>query len=320
MLVIGNKKCRNLQEQVGWNDERINKILEFLDGADLSDNVVAVSDISQILTPEELEVVGKAVSFIIYDGSLYIKKSESATEAKFDIIFTISGSTVISLTSKEITVTLSNGALGLATSTYSVYSKMQVDTLIGAKADTSYVDAQLALKANLAGANFTGPVSAKTLKQNEANYSYTPNVSTSTGLTLENIYNRFIEINNILYIILNAKITNNTGADVTISPTTYLLLSTPSIDSAIAAKIFDLGGKTVAEAADVQNTIIACVPTYASNKIDFGNTGTLYPCKMNFVNRDSVNNCRISVSSESSITIPAGESIYVFGRMFLSLI
>ena len=44
MLSIGNKKYRNLQEQVSFNSEQIDKIFETLDGLNVQDNVVYVSN------------------------------------------------------------------------------------------------------------------------------------------------------------------------------------------------------------------------------------------------------------------------------------
>ena len=159
MLSIGNKKYRNLQEQVGFNTEQIEKIFDVLDGLAVTDNVVAIADLSDNLNADQLEIVQKSVAFLVYAGQLYIKKSEDASNAYFDIVFTISSSGgVISFNSKEIEVDLSTGALSQTTSTNSTYSSSQIDTLVGAKADTTYVDTQLALKADLSGATFTGNV------------------------------------------------------------------------------------------------------------------------------------------------------------------
>ena len=87
MLVIGNKKYRNLQEQVGWNTEQIDKIFDFLDGINVSDNVVVVLDISTPLTTEQLEIVNREVAFIVYNGELYFKRNQDSSYIYFDIIF-----------------------------------------------------------------------------------------------------------------------------------------------------------------------------------------------------------------------------------------
>lgn len=163
MLAIGNKKYRNLQEQVGWNTEQIEKIFEFLDGINVSDNVVVVGDISTPLTTEQLEIVNREVAFIVYNGELYFKRNQDSFYIYFDIIFQVTSGTIITLTSSEIAVTKSNGALGITNSTDYVYSKTQVDSLLSAKADLTYLSAQLALKADLTGANFTGAITSPSI-------------------------------------------------------------------------------------------------------------------------------------------------------------
>lgn len=180
MLSIGNKKYRNLQEQVGFNTEQIEKIFDVLDGLAVTDNVVAIADLSDNLNENQLEIVQKSVAFLIYDGQLYIKKSEDASNAYFDIVFTISVSGgVISFNSKEIEVDLATGALSQTTSTNSTYSSTQIDSLLSAKASITYVDTQLALKASLAGANFTGAITAPSIIENMTSYTFTPALSTA---------------------------------------------------------------------------------------------------------------------------------------------
>ena len=168
MLVIGNKKYRNLQEQVGWNTEQIDKIFEFLDGINVSDNVVVVLDISTPLTAEELEIVNREVAFIVYNGELYFKRNQDSTYIYFNIVFQVSQGTVVTLASSEISVTKSNGALGIANSSVDLYSKTQIDNNF---ASLSYLSTQLALKANLAGANFTGAITAPSIIENMSGYS-----------------------------------------------------------------------------------------------------------------------------------------------------
>ena len=154
------KVCRSLPEQVAENAKNIKLIIEMLDGINIQDNLVVIADISQILTRSELDIVEKPVAFLYYGDQLYIKRNEVGGSAFFDVIFSITGSTVLSFNSKEIEVFLSTGALSLTTSTVSTYSKTELDTQLALKSDITYVDAQLALKANLSGATFTGNIDA----------------------------------------------------------------------------------------------------------------------------------------------------------------
>lgn len=245
MLSIGNKKYRNLQEQVGFNTEQIEKIFEILDGLNVQDNVVVVPDMSYILSQEELEIINREVAFIIYDNQLYIKKSQDASLAYFDIVFSISGSsTVISFNSKEIQVTLSNGALGIVVSTVSTYNQTQIDSLLSAKASITYVDTQLASglasKANLAGANFTGSITAPSIIENMTNYSFDKQ-TLPVNFTLEYVYAGIVKNGNKLTAVIAMNITR-TG---TVPDATNV--GRFNIPSAVSAKLFpvQIGGYNV---------------------------------------------------------------------------
>lgn len=205
MLEIGSKKYRNLQEQVGYNTDQIEKILEVLDGLNIQDNVIAIADLSHILTQDELEIVNRAVAFIVYNDQLFIKRDQDATNAYFDVIFSISGTSVISFNSDEIQVNLTTGALTLVSNTTQTYSKTELDTLLGAKASVSYVDTQLALKANLSGADFTGAITAPSIIENMSGYTFAPDEV--TGLTYEQIYAGIVKNGNKLTFVQAVNIT-----------------------------------------------------------------------------------------------------------------
>lgn len=148
MIVIDGKAHRNMPEQVAKNQKDIEDIFNTLDGLNIQDNVVAIADLSHMLTQDELVIVERAVAFIVYNDHLFIKRDQDATNAYFDIVFSISGSTVISFNSDEMQVNLTTGALNLVSNTFTTYSKTELDTQLGAKASVSYVDTQLALKAD----------------------------------------------------------------------------------------------------------------------------------------------------------------------------
>ena len=240
MLSIGNKKYRNLQEQVGFNTEQIEKIFDVLDGLAVTDNVVAIADLSDNLNVDQLEIVQKSVAFLVYDGQLYIKKSEDASNAYFDIVFTISSSGgVVSFTSKEIEVVLATGALSQTTSTNATYSSSQIDSLLSAKADITYVDTQLALKADLTGANFTGAITAPSITENMSGYSFAPQ-SAVTGFEIINIYCGVVKTGNKLTLVHFFKVKKTSeysGSD-------YRTLGIFTIPASVASKIYpnDIGG------------------------------------------------------------------------------
>lgn len=324
MLVIGNKKYRNLQEQVGWNTEQINKIFEFLDGINVSDNVVVVLDISTPLTAEELEIVNREVAFIVYNGELYFKRNQDSSYIYFDVVFSVSGSTVITLASSKISVTKSNGALGITNSSSNVYSKTQVDTLLSSKADISYVDAQLALKANLSGADFTGAVTAPTFKQSQFNFSRVFNLSADQDLTISNIYNRFAEINNVLHLIVNISLTNNTGESKILgSGYGFIGFASLTLDQEIASKIIDIDGISAA-AVGSNGTLISSEPCQIMKNKILDSTSEFYTGRLSILNRDVQNVIAVQVAlnggAGNRITIADGETIYVTARMALTLL
>ena len=185
----------NLPEQVAKNASDIKKIAAVLDGLNIQDNVVAIADISQILTRAELDIVEKPVAFLYYSDQLYIKRNEVSGSAFFDVIFSISGSTVISFTSKVIEVVLTTGALILTTSTYSTYSKTELDTQLVLKADITYVGTQLATKADLSGADFTGGITAPSIIEKMSGYSFAP-PSSPTGFTITYDYAGVVKTGN----------------------------------------------------------------------------------------------------------------------------
>ena len=173
MLSIGNKKYRNLQEQVGFNTEQIEKIFETLDGINVQDNLVKITSSSGVLNADEMEIVSREVAFIEYNANLYIKSETTVSEFVFkQVALNVSDQgTYDILQSFRIIVTRASGAYAYsANNVLSLYNKAEMDSLLGAKANS----ADLALKADLSGANFTGPITSPSIIQTMVGYGYTP--------------------------------------------------------------------------------------------------------------------------------------------------
>lgn len=317
MLSIGKEKYRNLQEQVGFNTEQIKKIFEVLDGLNVQDNVVVVSDISTPLTAEELEIINREVAFIIYNNQLYIKKTQDSSNAYFEIVFSLSVSgSVISLNSNTITVTLSNGALGTATVSTSTYTLSELDTKFSAKADTTYVDAQLALKANLSGATFTGAVVAPTLEQTNANWKadLTQFPSISGGVS-SLIFGRLQQINGELHLVLLGKITNNSGSPISAYSTIPIAYTLPY---AIASKIYDVDGNNVSISGSFER-ISANIAFVSKDK--GASVSNLYTdVFMIITNHSTPNAIQFTFGRSSQMTINDGETLYFESRVSLDLL
>lgn len=136
MLSIGNKKFRNLPEQVGYNTEEIKKIWEVLDGLDVYDNVIILENLDP-LTPAQLDIISKPVSFIVYNNQLFMKRGVSGSNVLFDKVFQVTATTVITFDSAEIQVTYPLGTLTYTTNSVATYSTTSIDTMLSAKLDAS---------------------------------------------------------------------------------------------------------------------------------------------------------------------------------------
>ena len=209
------KISRTLPEQVGFLSEQVQRIFRFLDGINVQDNVVVVDNIATPLTAEELVIVNRDVAFLVYSGQLYIKKSVSGSTAYFDVVFSISAGTTITFNSSEIQVNLSNGGMSLVSNSPATYSKAQIDTLLSAKADITYVDSQLvaglATKANLSGANFTGAITAPSIIEDMEGYSFVGTASTAEH-TINYVYCSAVKNGNKITLVWFVSLTYISGS------------------------------------------------------------------------------------------------------------
>ena len=108
MLSIGNKKYRNLQEQVGYNTECIQQLAEAIDGITLEDKLVIIANDSGTFTDEEMTVLNGPLAFISDGSKVWLKQSETASEFVFkaiDIVATEVGGTHYNVGGSKIVVT-----------------------------------------------------------------------------------------------------------------------------------------------------------------------------------------------------------------------
>lgn len=154
-------------------------------------------------------------------------------------------------------------------------------------------------------------------EQKEANFISKEITFTSGGLTVETIYGRLEVINNILHVVVTVKVTNNTQSSDTVNNLNGHSIYLPPEYS---SKIYDFIGRTVNQSTTTDNVPIACVhgiatkDVYALTDINFMN--------MVLTNGGS-NTLQVwfrRVPSETSIVLEVGESLYVSGRMALTLI
>ena len=173
MLSIGNKKYRNLQEQVGYNTECIKKLDEYLDGIRVEDKLVVIESDSGTLTNEELVVLSGPLAFISNGSRVWMKDSETLVEFVYkaiDIKADEVGSVYYNIGGSKIVVNRETGAYNTSFDTIvTTYNKDQIDSIVAnvmaTKADKSELSSGLALKADVAGQAFTGPITAPSIIQ-----------------------------------------------------------------------------------------------------------------------------------------------------------
>lgn len=321
MIKIDGVAKRNLQEQVGYNSEQIDKIFELLDGLNVQDNLIKLTASSGILSAEDMVIVERDVAFIVYNNNVYIKSSTSVTEYVFKQI-ALSASdqgTYNILQSFRIVVTRASGAYAYSSNTVlSVYNKSEMDTLLSGKANSgeSYTkakeDSLLAQKASLNGADFTGPVTATTIEQSEANWSKELNSASyyvNTGVDVLSIYSRLFVMNNILYVVLLGRMTNNTGS--TLTPN--LRIQGIDLPANIANKIYDYGGNKVSDAPLSPKNI--SIGSGILTNSDYGGTISIEAGKI--INNSTANRLDIFLPTKS---LSDGDTVYFEYRAFLCLI
>lgn len=76
MLSIGNKKYRNIQEQVAW-------LTSVIENGDIIKYSVELNASSGTLTEEQKEILEEDVAFILYDGKIYVKSEIEDNLIKF---------------------------------------------------------------------------------------------------------------------------------------------------------------------------------------------------------------------------------------------
>lgn len=166
---------------------------------------------------------------------------------------------------------------------------------------------------------------AKTFKQTNANFTtgnLTFNLSAgmiSQGLQIENIYNRVEEINNVLYVVANIKISNPTLSEVIISAGNTVFDASTALPTEIAEKIIDFEGKKVSEIALTNYCIITGHGVFASKGVGYADV-IASDWELFVTNRTVANTMTIIFAKTSDLTIPANSAIYLSARLPLTLL
>lgn len=307
------KITRTLPEQVGFNTQKIEEIIKFLNESSLKDLVINLESASGVLSPEQYAIAELSPSYLVFDGGVFYKAFEDSDYIDYFLLLEKVSTENSDLDVSHWRIRIERDSrnyaldnLGIFTS----YTKSQIDALL------SPITSALSGKADLSGATFTGAVSAPTLQQANPNYNLDFNFSDQEGATIENIYNRFEVINNVLYAIVNMKLTNASENSINI----YQISSGwKYLNSEIGNKIYDLEGKKVSESRTGGCLICAHEVIVSSNL-----SQTQYHKANGLIvltNLSDANVCALICRwNDSPLTIPAGESRWITGRLFLTLL
>lgn len=121
MLSIGNKKYRNLQEQVAW----LTSIIE--DGSIIKYSV-ELNNSSGTLTAKQKEILEQEVAFILYDGKIYVKSETENDLIKFaETSEVINNTTNYILKNDYFEVDLENLSYQLTSNSVNILSEGQIN-------------------------------------------------------------------------------------------------------------------------------------------------------------------------------------------------
>ena len=166
---------------------------------------------------------------------------------------------------------------------------------------------------------------AKTLKQSQPNavinFSF---ASIPTGFTKNESFVKIQEINGVLYAIACLTLTNNDETNHTIGEGYGVIASSfVQLPEAIAEKIFDIDGKSAHEAALAENTLITSAPLLVHKSKISSDSLVFVEARMTLTNRTSADYIAVHLvlngGQSNRLTVNAGESIYITGRIALTL-
>lgn len=269
-----------------------------------------------VLTSVEVSKKGNAtLSFVfefadgtkIESGEIVLQQGESVTDAK--------------IVDGHLYLTLSNGE-SLDAGDVKPVTRFEISAsqhLIVYYGDGTNQD--LGVLSNFSNADFV----AKTVKQTNFNYEKEFNLEANSNFGIQNIYNRFVEINNILYIITNFVLTNTSTQDQTIgNGYSFIGFTSLTLENDIASKIFDIEGNSIANANVTNDVLIASEPALITFSNVLDSTIKYKSARLSLTNREGANSCAVQVALngnvEDRITLHPNEKIYVTARISLTLI
>ena len=305
-----NQISRNLPEQVGFNTSKIKEIIDFLNESGMKDLVVNLEADSGVLTNEQFAVLELSPSYIVLNGRVFYKALEDGTNIDFfDLSAPSIAAGVSTQTVKRIRIVEATKNYSTTDVVLSSYTKDELDTALAAKAD-------------LAGATFTGDVSANKLEQSFANYEQELTLTYSgvspNKIELTKYYSYLKIINGMTYVIINCKLTNTGDSAENLGTVSISQFQVPP---EIGEKIYNFKNENLNE-DHTEQTLICCETTTPSKSINpsgfsdqAGFNVSLY--LKSLVTKNYIVGLIVKENRGATIQIPAGETIYISIRSFL---
>lgn len=308
MLKIEGRTFMNIQEAVQWLLD--NNVLPFQSTANYQANTEI--GLGTIVNPTPAKVrIGSLIFFADSKVSTVVGITDTGficSDKYNNLVDDIAYVTNITINaSGHLITTLSDGqtidaGLIKQVSSISINSSQH---LIVSYNDGSSVD--IGSLGDFSNADFL----VKTISQTEANWSGTPYISGDAGIPATIIYNRFEVIGNILYVVLNFKLVNNTGSEKTV----YALEGIIAVPQIYSEKIIDFEGDN----ATVAKATRAIICAGKGQAFDDLQSTYFDDINVSISNHTIANYVRIDLTS-TGITIANGATKYITARLFLTLL
>lgn len=186
---------RNIQEQVAQNMNDIAKLKKIIADYNIADYVINVGSTSGTITEQDLTVAEQDLAFIVYAGELYVKSYDDGTNIYFN-------RADIDSSSADNITTVSQQAFQIVKATRA-YSQITNTLITGYSVEN--INTLLAQKANISGAAFTGDITAPSIIEDMAGYSFLK--EETENITIDYIYCGIVKNGNKLTLVYSVEIT-----------------------------------------------------------------------------------------------------------------
>ena len=204
MIELPNGKVARTQaEQVGFNSKKIEEIIKFLNESGLKDLVINLEAASGVLTDDQYAIAEMSPSYIVLSGKVYYKGYEDGTNIDFfEAVPEAAAATSLFLQVARIRIVEATKNYALSSvNIFESYNKSQIDSIV------STLNSAISAKAALAGANFTGAITASSIIENMSGY-YATKID---DLTWTNKYTGVCKNGNKITFVVFGSYTYNAG-------------------------------------------------------------------------------------------------------------